>query len=56
MEPTYQIVLSSGAQQNLRDIYDYLHDHVSLETAEHVKEGLEAAIATYRNHRKQTGY
>jgi plasmid stabilization system protein ParE len=45
MGPTYQIILSSAAQQNLRDIYYYLHDHVSLETAEHVKEGLEAAIA-----------
>lgn len=45
MGPTYQIILSSAAQQNLRDIYDYLRDHVSFETAEHVKEGLEAAIA-----------
>jgi len=45
MGATYQIILSSAAQQNLRDIYDYLYDHASAETAEHVKEGLEAAIA-----------
>jgi len=45
MGPSYQIVLSSTAQANLRDIYDYLHDHVSFETAEHVKDGLEAEIA-----------
>jgi plasmid stabilization system protein ParE len=45
MGSTYQIILSSAAQQNLRDIYDYLHDHVSFETAEHVKKGLETAIA-----------
>jgi plasmid stabilization system protein ParE len=45
MGPTYQIVLSTTAQDNLRDIYDYLYDHVSFETAEHVKDGLEAEIA-----------
>lgn len=45
MGPTYQIILSSGAQQNLRDIYNYLYNHASPETAEHVKNGLEEAIA-----------
>jgi plasmid stabilization system protein ParE len=45
MGPTYQIVLSTTAQDNLRDIYDYLYDHVSFDTAEHVKDGLEAEIA-----------
>lgn len=45
MGPTYQIVLSRAAQQHLRDIYDYLYDNVSYETAEHVKDGLESTIA-----------
>ena len=45
MGPTYQIVLSNAAQKNLRDIYDYLSEYVSFDTAEHVKEGLENEIA-----------
>lgn len=45
MGSTYQIVLSGAAQQNLQDIYNYLYDNVSYETAEYVKDGLEAAIA-----------
>lgn len=45
MGPTYQIILSKAAIKNLRDIYEYLYDNVSFETAEYVKEGLEAEIA-----------
>lgn len=44
MGPTYQVVLSKGAQQDLLTIYDYLFENVSYETAEYVKAGLEAEI------------
>ena len=46
MGPTYKIVLSNAAQRNPRDIYDFLHEWVSYDTAEHVRKGLEAAIAS----------
>lgn len=45
MGPTYQVVLSKGAQRDLRSIYDYLLVNVSYETAERVREGLELEIA-----------
>jgi plasmid stabilization system protein ParE len=44
MGPTYKVVLSKGAQRDLRRIYDYLLEHVSYETAERVREGLESEL------------
>ena len=46
MGPTYQVVLCNAAQDDLRRIYDYLYDNVSYETAERVRDGLEAEIAS----------
>ena len=45
MGPTYQVVLSKGAQFDFRRIYDYLLDNVSYDIAEHVRKELLNQIA-----------
>lgn len=45
MGQIYQIVLTPGAQADIKSIYDYLLEHASYQTAEHVKSGIEEEIA-----------
>ena len=44
MEPVYQVVLTPGAQTDLRNIYDYLLAEASVDTAERVRLGIEEEI------------
>jgi len=44
MGQTYQVVLTPGAQADLKNIYDYLLENVSYETAERVRLGIEEEI------------
>ncbi|MEL7119824.1 MAG: type II toxin-antitoxin system RelE/ParE family toxin [Bacteroidota bacterium] len=44
MGPIYQVVLTKGAQDDIRNIYDYLIENVSYDTAEKVRDGIEEEI------------
>ena len=44
MGQTYQVVLTPGAQADIKSIYDYLLENVSYQTAERVKAGIEEEI------------
>ena len=44
MGQTYQVVLTPGAQADIRNIYDYLLENASYQTAERVKAGIEEEI------------
>ena len=45
MGQIYQVVLTPGAQADIRSIYDYLLENATFQTAERVKEGIEEEIA-----------
>ena len=45
MGQTYQVVLTPGAQADIKNIYDYLLENASYQTAERVKAGIEEEIA-----------
>ncbi|MEM0992529.1 MAG: type II toxin-antitoxin system RelE/ParE family toxin [Bacteroidota bacterium] len=46
---TYKVSVSDEAKGNLRQIYEYLEEEVSLTTAEKVRDGLLDAIADLAN-------
>ncbi|MCB0705323.1 MAG: type II toxin-antitoxin system RelE/ParE family toxin [Saprospiraceae bacterium] len=41
MGQTYQVILTPGAQNDIRNIYDYLMENASYESAERVRLGIE---------------
>ncbi|MBK7337323.1 MAG: type II toxin-antitoxin system RelE/ParE family toxin [Saprospirales bacterium] len=45
MGQIYQVVLTAGAQADIRNIYDFLLENASYQTAERVKAGIEEEIA-----------
>ena len=44
MASIYQVVVTSAAKQNLKDIIEYLEKYVSYEAAERVRDGIEEEI------------
>lgn len=66
MGPTYQVVLTTRAQNGIRKIYDYLIENASYDTAESVKLGIEEEIVKLsqapdsrgllKGHKSQTVY
>ena len=44
MGPSYEVVLTPRAQKDIKNIYDYLLENTSFETAESVKSGIEEEI------------
>jgi plasmid stabilization system protein ParE len=56
MGQTYQVVLTPGAQADIKSIYDYLLENASYQTAKRVKAGLEEEIVNWLKCPNQEGY